>query len=128
MLVVEFHTAAEVDMVALKGRLLNQTTNQRTETFTLETVAPGVAQSPIQTENGSYTLVVNALDESGDTLTTASHSFTTTSPDNAVMRSGKAVRSNPLLMFMFIFMGIAIAFLAWRFGCPACSCDARPAL
>ncbi|MBE2220108.1 MAG: FHA domain-containing protein [Anaerolineae bacterium] len=116
MLVVEYHTAGEGDMVALNGRLLNQTTNQRTETFTLETVAPGVAQSPIQAENGSYTLVVNALDESGDTLTTASHSFTTTSPDNAVMRSGKAVRSNPLLMFMFIFMGIAIAFLAWRFG------------
>ena len=115
-LVVEYHTSGEGEAVVLNGRLLNQTTNQRTETFTLETVAPGTAQSPIQAENGSYTLVVNALDESGETLTTASHSFTTSSPDNAVFRSGKAVRSNPLLMFIFIFMGIAIAFLAWRFG------------
>ena len=116
MLVVEYRTEGEGDAVVLNGRLLNQTTNQRTELFTLETVEPGMAQSPIQAENGSYTLVVNALDESGKTLTTASHSFTTTSPDNAVIRSGKAVRSNPLLMIMFIIMGVAIAFLAWQFG------------
>jgi len=115
-LVVEYQTLGEVEAVVLNGRLLNQATNQRTELFTLETVEPGVAQSPIQTESGNYILVVNALDESGKTIATASHSFTTTSPDNAVMRSGKAVRSNPLLIVTFIIMGVAIAFLAWQFG------------
>ncbi len=115
-LLVEYRTSGTGEAVVLNGRLLNQSTNQRTELFTLETVEPGIAQSTIQAENGSYTLVVNALNEAGDTLSTASHSFTTTSPDNAVMRSGKAVRSNPLLMVMFIIMGVGIAFLAWRFG------------
>ena len=115
-LVVEYHTSGLGEAVVLNGRLLNQSTNQRTELFTLETIEPGIAQSTIQAENGSYTLVVNALNEAGDIMSTASHSFTTNSPDNAVMRSGKAVRSNPLLMVMFIIMGVGIAFLAWRFG------------
>jgi hypothetical protein len=103
-------------MAALNGRLLNQSTNQRTEEFTLEPVEPGIAQTIIQPENGSYTLVVNALDEAGAILSTTSHSFTTASPDNTVIRSGKAVRSNPLLLFFFIVMIIIIGFSGWRFG------------
>lgn len=115
-LVVTYHTTGEDEAMVLNGRLLNQATNQRTETFTLEPIEPGVAQSPIQDENGNYTLVVSAVDESGNLLNSDSHSFTTASPDNAVMRSGKAVQSNPLLLFTFIVLGIAIAFLGWRFG------------
>lgn len=115
-LVVEYRTSGEGEAVVLNGRLLNQITNQRTEEFTLETVEPGIAHVPIQADNGSYTLVVNALDESGSILDSTSHSFTATSPDNAVIRSGKAVQSNPLLLIFFIVMGIAIAFLGWRLG------------
>lgn len=115
-LLVEYHTSGENLMAQLNGRLLNQATNQRTELFTLEQLEPGLAQTAVQSDNGSYTLVVNALDEAGNVLTTDSHSFTATSPDNSVIRSGKAVRSNPLLLLLFAIICFAIGFLAWRFG------------
>ena len=116
MLVVEYHTTGEEKAAQLNGRLFNKTTNQRTDQFTLESVEPGIAQAALPSENGNYTLVVNALDETGSILTTASHSFTTASPDNTVIRSGKAVRSNPLLLFFFIIMVVVIGFSGWRFG------------
>ncbi|MFO7683374.1 MAG: FHA domain-containing protein [Chloroflexota bacterium] len=115
-LVVEYHTVGQGKAAALNGRLLNQATNQRTELFTFEPVAPGVAQAVVRPENGSYVLVVNALDETGNILTSASHSFTYVTPDNAVIRSGKAVQTNPLLLFFFIFLLAFIGYFGWRFG------------
>ena len=116
MLLVEYHTSGSEALSQLNGRLLNQETNQRSEVLTLEQVEPDLAQTPITSENGSYTLVMNALDESGDILATNTHSFTYASPDNAVMRSGKAVQANPLLLLLFVIIILTIGYSAWRSG------------
>ncbi len=116
MLLVEYHTSGSETLSQLNGRLLNQETNQRSEVLTLEQIEPGLAQTPITSENGSYTLVLTALDESGEFLATNNHSFTYVSPDNAVMRSGKAVQANPLLLLLFVIILLTIGYSAWRSG------------
>lgn len=115
-LVVEYHTSGEPEVSRLNGRLLNQANNQRTDLFPLTPAEPGIAQAPIAVEDGRYILVVYALDENGNVLTTDNQPFTFTSPDNTVIRSGRVLQSNPLLLLFFLILAAAVGFFSWRFG------------
>ncbi len=74
------------------------------------------AQVPIAPDPGTYTLVLNALSESGQRLASARYTFSARNPDTSLARALKALQDNPLLWVVELILLILLALVAWRIG------------
>ena len=113
---VQVQMANGAAVAGLNGRLLDRATNQEVASFPLVVDENGTAVAPLQAPGGEYTLVVDAVDQSGAPLATARYDFTYIPPDNQVVQTGRAVRTNPLLLALLIGL-LAFGLVGgWRGG------------
>ena len=111
---VQLQNAAGV--TGLNGRLIDRATHLEVDSFPLEVDSTGTAVVPLRIPGGNYTLVAEALDENNAPLTTAQYDFSYAQPDNQWVQTGKAVRSNPLLIFLLIALLVFGLASGWRGG------------
>jgi Mg-chelatase subunit ChlD len=120
LLQVNLHIENGEPVAQYEGRLISLQNNQQWgDPFTLAVVAnlgsgKLVAQAPMALDNGTYTLVLNAVDEAGQRLDSARYTFS--APDTPPARAFRSAQANILLWLVGWAGFMMLTLLVWRAG------------
>ncbi|MEZ4643609.1 MAG: FHA domain-containing protein [Chloroflexota bacterium] len=102
-------------VVGYESYILNSS-NQRIIELTPVLLPDNTMQLAFQAETGTYTLVVHAINESGERLDTAEYRFSYTHPASVSVRAWEALRANPILYLLGLLALLLAGLLAWFIG------------